>query len=64
MKFTVVIKAEYFYIQYKLIMIYSMLIVLALLYSQSFCEAADEIIIVNQQDQLVNYAPIICQKHN
>ena len=49
MKF-IIIKAEYFYIQYKLIMIYSMLIVLALLYSQSFCEATVEIIIVNQQD--------------
>ena len=63
MKFIVIIKAEYFYIQYKL-MIYSMLIVLALLYSQSFCEATVEIIIVNQQDLLVNYAPIICQKYN
>ena len=41
-----------------------MLIVLALLYSQSFCEATVEIIIVNQQDLLVNYAPIICQKYN
>ena len=50
MKFIVIIKAQYFYIQYKLIMIYSMLIVLALLYSQSFCEATVEIIIVNQQD--------------